>query len=353
MWLGKLAKSREYLERGVALLGYPVPATLGRLLVALVGQLLQQVFHRLRSAGFTASEPAAHTSRLEAVPAYYELTEIYYLANETVPTLYAAMRTLNLAEHAEPSPKLALAYANMCIVAGLVPLRAIAEMYSRLALDTVRRLNDLSTLGWVLERTALYSVTVGQWEKAHDNLEQAIEIADRLGDQFLREESMGILGDLLYFRAEFASSESIFAELCATTRRSGNSGYEAWGLYGQSQSLLPRGRTEAAVTLLEAAIPLLVRVGARTSDISCYGSLAIGRLRQGELLLARQAAESVARWTAQSHPTGFDTFAGYSAVAEVFLALWESIDFHKLNCKIDTVLWQRTPLVWREICAII
>jgi hypothetical protein len=41
------------------------------------------------------------------------------------------------------------------------------------------------------------------------------------------------------------------------------------------------------------------------------------------------------------------------AVALRLSALFVAIDFHQLNCEIDTALGQRTSLVWREICAII
>ena len=65
--------------------------------------------------------------------AYDLLGQVCYYAQDTAGGVYAALRALNLAEGAGPSPELARSYATMCVAAGLVPLHRLADVYGRRA----------------------------------------------------------------------------------------------------------------------------------------------------------------------------------------------------------------------------
>ena len=116
--LGQLVESRHHLEQAVAHLGWPEPTRHLRYLLSLGRQILRQTTHRLWPSRFSTQTHDTQAALIEAARVYERLGEIYYWFNETLPATYAALRTLNFAERAGPSPDLARAYANMCLVAG-------------------------------------------------------------------------------------------------------------------------------------------------------------------------------------------------------------------------------------------
>jgi tetratricopeptide (TPR) repeat protein len=239
--LGQLAESRAHLEQAVALLGWPQPTRRVRHVTNLLGQILQQVSHRLWPANLTRNSPETKDAHLEVARIYERLGEIYYWSNETLPAIYAALRTLNLAEQVGPSPELARAYANMCLVAGFASLRSLAESYSRRAQEAAAQsVQHQPALVWVLELTGVYAIGIGQWVKAHDSLGQAALIAQHLQHRRRWEECMTALSDVFFFQGKFADSSKLWPEVYASARRRGDTQAQSWGLAGQLRNVLAK-----------------------------------------------------------------------------------------------------------------
>jgi len=322
--LRHLAEGRAHLERALALLGWPVPATRGRLVASLLEQVLRQVLHRVWPVRFVGRTREARATLLEAARAYERLGELSIIANEHIPFVYSIVHGLNLAETAGPSPELARFYASMSVAAGLIPLHPLAEMYSRQAWETAQRVNDLPALAWVLAVTSVYRLGVGQWTKAQDALGQAAEIADRLGDRRRWEESLVMLELVHSTRGEFARCVELLADLYASARHRNDVQFQRTGLIEQGMLALVLGRVDEAAAFLKAAAAVLTEDETldRADQIPYYGLLALVHLRRGEEWLARQAAETAAQLIAQTRPTLVTRNA--SVVAEVYLTLWEA-----------------------------
>jgi tetratricopeptide (TPR) repeat protein len=321
--LGRLEESRKHFQRAVALLGWPMPATRGRLVASLLGQALRQFWHRLRPARSAAS-PEARSTLLETARAYEHLAEISYHANERALIIYTTLRTLNLAERAGPSPELARAYANMCIIAGLIPLRSLAEAYGRRAQETAHSMELLAAQEHVLRRTGIYYVGVGQWDKAQGSFERAVAMAEHLGNQRAREEGLAILAWAVYYRSQFVRSKELFAQAYDAAHRSNNTLYMARGLSGQATNALQLGQLEEAVTLAQASLDLFSGDIDPLEEIRVYGIFAVVSLYQGDLQSAFQSAKKASSVIAESAPTSAFLLGGYIDVAQVYLALWEA-----------------------------
>jgi len=284
--------------------------------------------------------PTASAHSLEAARGYWGLAQIYFYANELLPNIYANLRSLNLAEVAGISPELARSYANMCIAAGLVPLHAVAEAYSRRARDTAESLDQYSHhRAWVLLITAVYNAGVGQWTRAQDALRQAVEISEHLGDRRRWEQSFNTLATVTYLQGEFTHSAKLFGELYASAQRRGDVQYQAYGLLGQARCRLPLGQLEKAAADMDAVEALLARKLGRVEEILAYGVKALVCLRQGEQALAQQAAERVAHLIEQSRPVSYTLLPAYAGVAEVYLALWEA----ELQADANARMWSSPP----------
>ncbi|MBE7552310.1 MAG: AAA family ATPase [Anaerolineales bacterium] len=324
--LGQLAESREHLERAVALLGWPQPRPGFKQAAGLLGQLWQQLSHRLWPVNLVDSDPERQSVLLEAARTYERLGEIHYWSNETFPAIYAAVRTLNLAERAGPSPELARAYANMCLVAGFVSLRSLAEAYSRRAQAVAHEAQHHPALAWVLELTGVYAIGVGQWAKAGETLRQGALVAQQLEDRRRWEECTTALGDISFFQGKFADSLKMWPDVLASARRRGDIQAQSWGLAGQIRSLLALGeeRTEQALTTLQTLESVVQDDIGSADKINSYGVIALLHWRLNQPELAQPAAEAGVTWIGRSSPTGYGIIHGYNNVAEVCLALWET-----------------------------
>jgi len=322
--LGQLAESRHHLGQAVARLGFPQPDQRGRQISGLLGQLLQQLWHRAWPANRGLAGPERRDILLEAARTYERLGEVYYWSNETLAAIYAALRTLNLAEQAGPSPELARAYANMCLVAGFASLRGLAETYSRRAQAAAQ--SEQPALAWVLELTGVYALGAGQWDKARETLSEGARVAQQLEDRRRWAECFTALGDIAFFQGNFSQSLALWPEVSASARRRGDAQAQAWGLAGQMRSLLALGELETPQ--FETALQTLEQVAREdigsADKINAYGVIALAHWRLGQPEPARAAVETALHWIAQSSPTGFGVLHGYSSAAEVCLAMWEA-----------------------------
>lgn len=324
--LGQLAESREHLEQAVAMLGWPQPDQRVRHVTSLLGQVLQQISHRLWPVHLVQADPNRQAVLLEAVRTYERLGEIYYWSNQTLPAIYAALCTLNLAERAGPTPELARAYANMCLVAGFASLRSLAESYSRRAQAAARNAQHHPALAWVLELTGVYAIGVGQWAKARDTLRQGALVAHHLEDHRRWEECATALSEVSFFQGRFAESLKLWPDIYASARRRGDAQAQSWGLAGQLRSLLALGEhsTEQALTILQTLASLLREDIGSADKINSHGVVALLHWRLGRPEQAHEAAEAAVYYITESSPTGFGIIHGYNNAAEVCLALWEA-----------------------------
>lgn len=321
--LGQLKESREHFHRAAALLGRPMPVTRGRLVASLLGQVVRQLWHRLRPARPSAS-PEVRTILLETARAYEHLAEISYHANERALVIYASLRALNLAERVGPCLELALAYANMCIIAGLIPLHSLAEAYGRRARETAQNVNQLDAQEHALRRTSIYYAGVGQWDKAQEFFEGAVAIADRLGNQRVKEEGLTLLGWVVYYRSQFVRSQELFTQVYDAAHRSDNTLYKARGLSGQALNALRLGQLDEVIALVQRSLDLFTEDVDRIEETRVYAVLAVVSLYQGDPQSALQAAEKAGSLIAESGSTSAFILEGYAGVAEVYLTLWEA-----------------------------
>ncbi len=330
--LGKLNESREYFRNSLALLDRPLPKSRSGLMVGLLGQIWRQALHRLWTSRFVDRAPAKKREALrEVVRAYERLGVIFYIEGEAAPSIYAFLRSLNLAEPAGPSPELARAYANNVIAAGLVPpLRFMADQYSQLALETARKGEDMAALAWVWQLIGIYNTGIGRFSAAIDAEEQAADINTRIGRLRWWAESAGTQAQALHIQGDFAQSRKLYLEIHTTSQERSDHQTKVWALAGLIETGLRLGgpgHTDELVGFLEQAQALLseYRYPNRPDEIQILGSLAQVRLRRQEWELARNAADAAAEVIAADWPAStFYTFEGYAALPVVYMGLWRA-----------------------------
>ena len=172
--------------------------------------------------------------------------EVAYWSNETVPTMYAAVQTLNLAERAAPSPELVRAYASMGLSAGFASLHWLALCTAGRLTAAAQKLHNQPAQIWVLEITGVYALGAGRWAQAEEALRQAVITSDQLQDRRRWQECQAALNEVAYFQARFNDSLAGWPALYASASRRDDDQARSWGLAGQLRCLLALGQAGSA-----------------------------------------------------------------------------------------------------------
>ena len=356
--LGQFSKSRQHLEQGLALLGHAIPARRGRLAMSLLRQALRQAWRRLRPAHVKGSQPVESSLpeddivRLEAARALTILVSLYYFANETGLLLNGVMKALNLAEVVGPSPEVAQAYSNLCVIAGVIPLHSLAGTYSRLAQETAQALGHLPTQAFMLLRVNLYRAGVGRWREAEEGLEQALALTERLGDRITGIGGAAVMFLVLARQGKFARMAALAAETRELAQQVENAAFEVWGLNSHAYSLVLLGQADEALRLAEASLVLVPEAenADRVARLDTYGILTKVHLYQGDLSRVEQAVEILEPLVLRSSPTAHAALNGYDNLAEAALALWEAEKTTSSGWKSSKYTSQELELKARRAC---
>lgn len=320
--VGHLTESEACFVQALNRLNQPMPFGLPKLTGGLAVELGRQILHRLHIARPAVTRnPAQMAAVTEAVRAYERLGQIYFLADQTASAIYAALKGLNLAENIPPSPELVRLYANMELAMGLVPFHLLARLYGRLAAETATRLDQSQSLAWVLEVHSLYSLGLGHWAEVQRAAAQAIDISRQLGHHRRTEECQVMLAEQAYHRGHFAEALTVWQEMYYSALQRGDIQVQKWSLSGQSRNLLPQGQFEAAIPLLEQALAFPVEGFDRTTNISCYGGLAVARLETGCHAQALSAARTGLELITARPSTTVTVMNGYVGIVETLVRL--------------------------------
>lgn len=323
----KFSEGRAHLEQGLALLGFAVPQSSPGLAVGLAREAVRQFIRRLWPK-FNPRPPAERQVLLEAARAHEGLTAIYYFANETLPSLYAAFRSLNLAEAAGPSPELARGYTSVGAICGFIPLHRVAHMYCTRAIKATRKIDDISAKMWVWLGTGMYYAGVGNWSRTHHLFSQVIEAADRLGDRYRWDDGVSNLAIAEYLQGHFTESMRLSTDLYASARRRNDAHNQAWAWRSLVYCLLPQGKFDEAETALNDLQTLLKKDESPIIDealrIDLHGLLALVQLHRGRPDDALRTAATALDLIARTSPTSYLSLPGYASLAEMLLALWET-----------------------------
>ena len=226
--LGQLEDGSKELVTCLHAVGERVPDSQRSWIFGLLRQIWRQGRHQLRPQRVYQVTGEAAECFLGAAQAYSRLGAYYYVSNRRLPFMFAMLAGLNAAEHAPPSPELALGYADVCNVAGLIPIHRLARHYVRLALEAAERVDDLAVSARVLSRTGIY-LTVVSDPRVVENLERSLDMAERLGDPYQWEESAFLLGMRKYFSGAWTDAADLAIGVIERSRRSGTLVHEIWG----------------------------------------------------------------------------------------------------------------------------
>ena len=165
----------RHLEIGLAELGVAPPGGSLRAAFGTIWQLVVQLKNRLAGPRRASEEARRHELR-DASRAYERLVELYFLTGEPLLSLYSALRTVNLAEGAGPSPEWTRGMASVGALFGFARLHRIAEGYLDRSLSSVEP-DEPSAEAWASLAAGFYFTGIGDWERGEAQLDRTKDLS--------------------------------------------------------------------------------------------------------------------------------------------------------------------------------
>jgi len=319
--MGELPKSSEHLVRTLELLGHKKPSqTVGGWL-ALGKQIAIQIGHRvwMPRRKYSADEKL---KLLEAALAYERYGQILFFENTPTPImLFTSLSGMNLSERVGYSSVLARLYGNMILGFGLAPVHTLARFYRKNALMVAKQLNHPAALAWVLEVSSIYHCGIGDWARSDAEAQEAIAIAEKLGDSRRSDEAWVMPSYVALHGGDIRRSAEIWFEVYVSAHKRGDVQVQRWGLAGQAKAFVRLGRVDEAISYANTALEMPLNVNDLGTDISCYGLLAEAYLRNHNIPKARRAADTCLDIIAHTSPSAFSSMGGYVSTAWTYLQL--------------------------------
>jgi class 3 adenylate cyclase len=331
--LSRYAEDRLHLESGVRLLGFALPSTTPALAVGIIREALLQVFHRTSAApplrrSFHTANDAERRRYLDASDALEALAETYYYSGAETRTLYACLRTLNLAERAGVSGQLARGFATLGTIIGYIPLHALSERYGCRSVAAAREAGDVEALTYVCTITGIARAGRGDWSGATSLFEEASGLAQRTGDRRRWADALGHLVAIGWLRGEIGSALENANLLCSSAAADGDVRYQVEALRIRAHILLDGNETEAACKDL-AEVQHLIKAGLtaiqKLTQRDCESMWALLNARTGDNAAALNHARTADRMLQEGSTTD-DLYLGFlapAALAEASLLIAE------------------------------
>lgn len=284
--LGRMTESAAALKASAGLLGRPFPDNKRGLAFSLAREVTTQVRHRLLPKSASPLTPEQREVNTEVMRVFERMHEVSYYLGRDADLVLSTTVSLNSSERGGATPSLAIAYSNAAMMAGVLPIPALADHYFRLANATINEVPDVSAESWLLEMEGHYRGWQGQRECAISYLERAILLA-RQGGFFRRSdeaECVRIGLDLVAGLHEAVITRTFGVERSARKRH--DLQVQSWTNLQRAEAHLIAGDFDGARKELTSTSELLPGLG-KPERLWATGLEAFHHLRSGDARRAR------------------------------------------------------------------
>lgn len=314
---GHLDRCADHAGRALAMLGWPMPASLAGTAAGLLHQVairFLQTFFPERTRIAATQERAA---RLSATRLQTRLTECYLFAQNIPSMLYSVVRELNLADPAGQSAELGRAYGTMAAILGTIPLTQMAEASVRRAEENAAIAEPLDR-AFIYTRIAVFGIYGAQWERCDAWLSEAQATSSRLDDGKTWQDATTMWAIVDHYRGAFARSRASFAAMHAAAALRGVEQGQQWGRLGEGMALVRLGRAAESLPLFEAVMPWVTKTASPPEAIWALGMKALAHAETGDMPEALAHAERALALIESARPAAYWTQQSTAAIDEVY-----------------------------------
>lgn len=312
----------RHKDKALAALGGAIPIG-GAAVPALLREIAAQVVRRRAPWLFSNARPGAGDLRLSAETA--ELVEIYFYRGESLRSLYAALRALNLAEGGGDTPQLARGFGIVGTIAGFARLSSVAKSYGERALDVLSRIDDPGAAWWVPLVVGVSRLSAGDLTTASRLMEMTAIAADRIRDRRHWRDAIGNQSIIFGLRGDWNAGLRLSEQYLATAIEDRDTRYMVAAARERAYYLLQLGRLDEAAQELvhlraEIEQGLKAEEAASRQDLHAIAS-ALSLIR-GDTVAARQEADAGYAVLQGNGSSSFpNMFWSLSLLFEAYLAL--------------------------------
>lgn len=236
-------EARQHLEAGLAQLGFRQPTAMPAVVGRIVSQSFVQVLHR-RLPRMLLRRSVAQPSLREVLGALEGLVESHFYLGDGVRCLHSALRALNLAERAGPSPELARGYSSLGGIVGFAKMRTAAVRYGQRAIEAAKAADNIDARIWVAMIVGISRVSAGDWHTGEQLLRETADLAGRLGDRRRWRDGIGNLGLIAICRGDWNRGLDLVAQVQVSALEDHDARYDIECCREQALCLLHLGRFE-------------------------------------------------------------------------------------------------------------
>jgi class 3 adenylate cyclase len=199
-----VAAADEVIRR----LDQPVPRSSTALAFATLKETLAQLFHRALPRLFFGRARPPERERLQAVTAQYlYYSELSFYLKRLAPSIYAAIRQVNIGERVGPCDELVIAYGVLGIIGGMFGLGGVGRVYAGLAERTASGMTPSPyTRAMVTHQHNFLRVVIGELSDIIKTEPGAIALFQRLGDHARMRDCYVTLGMGQYYSGDWAGA---------------------------------------------------------------------------------------------------------------------------------------------------
>ncbi len=324
--LGRFDDCKQHSDRALALMGRPLPKSMGAYLGAALGEVARQTVHRFFPRTFTYKDRRPRPDLvIEECRIHNQLVAVYTFTGELLPIMYSFLHSMNLGESIKSSPSLAHVYAYASIVTTTFSMAGLARLYGKLGQEIAAKISDLSAVQLHLELMGMYQSIIGKWTEADAFFDKAVAITEKTGNRRYWAESLGLKVIFCAIRGQFAGVKEFAPQIMEDAIRNGD-------LNSTMNALLPIMAQQArenhvmeasdSIPTVESAIAQGVGVA---TDVWGYGIVAMLHARLGHYDEAQKAAENSLKAMRRSQPTASWILEGIEGALEAYLTVWQQM----------------------------
>jgi predicted ATPase/DNA-binding SARP family transcriptional activator len=229
--IGAAGPSRDHLERALALLGSPVPASAAGRTAMLGRQVLRRALRTLRPGGSVERRPELRARAAEQARVAWPLMESYYMLEERTAMLPSSLRGLNQAERSGQLEVVAPSQVGVGMILGTAGYSRLADRHVRAATDAVERLTtDPAAQVFTCVVGGLHWLGAGNWAEFDAGYAKAMQVAARAHLHRWTDEVILLAAVTRYLTARYEEAMALAAEAMATGRERRDPMVHLWGL---------------------------------------------------------------------------------------------------------------------------
>jgi len=180
---GDVTTAGEHIEGALRLLGRRIPRHSIAFFFLALWEVFVQVLHTLIPKLFLARRKLEGADKeLIALRLFSRLAYFYWFHRGTIPTFWAHMHELNLAERYPPTLELAQAYSEHAPVMSLIPYFRRGIAYAEKSLDIRKSFGDVWGQGQSLHFYGIVLYASSRFREAIDKCREAVRLLERTGD---------------------------------------------------------------------------------------------------------------------------------------------------------------------------